>query len=298
MLVEIDKLTNELTELEKCKEEAESKLSEVKTTNQARIDELNSEITSINTSIVNFQVNLKLASDLATARAQLDRYTEDLSKFPNPADYHPIDELRSMLSSYDSEIFELTKLLTQYEYAQSQYNQLIESQGAIKSSESELKDITDKLPEYEKYSSLFTNTGVVVQSVFTEVANIMTSSKFTVRTVKFLKSGEPRIDFDVDYKVGSYSIPYDELSGGQKVLVDMFFITKLFELGTRAGVLILDESLKELSEDNLEVAARLLKESRINSILLSTHVSGFNYYDRKLNAVMEGNSTTYSMEGV
>ena len=113
-----------------------------------------------------------------------------------------------------------------------------------------------------------------------------------------LAKGDLKIDFDVDMQVDGLLIPYADLSGGQKVLADLFFLTKLFELGSKTGLVILDESLKELSENRLEEAAKMLKGSRIGSLLLSTHVSGFNFYDRRLQAVMSKNVSNYTVEGI
>ena len=240
---------------------------------------------------------MKLRNDADTARARLHSLTEKLSTYPDPENYPTTDELYNQSKSIDSLIQSLRQELVECEFAENQYKTQQESMYKIAQYKTDIDNLNSRLELLDKYTLLFAPNGIIVQSVFTKVAEIMTDGKFIIRTVKTLKSGEVRIDFDVDLMVGKYLIPYSELSGGQKTLVDIFFLTKLFQLGTRAGCLILDESLKELSEDKLEEVAKLLKTSRINTILLSTHVSSFNYYDRKLNVDMVDNRSTYFLEG-
>ena len=154
-----------------------------------------------------------------------------------------------------------------------------------------------KYEQLEKYLQLYAPTGSIVKSVFLTVAELLTEDKFVVRTVKTLKNGDTRIDFDVDYKVGNLLIPYQNLSGGQKVIVDIFFISKLFKMSGQVGLLMLDETLKDLDVDNLERAVRILREAPISTILLVTHVESFNFYDLKYNVEYNDGCSVYKLEG-
>ena len=144
---------------------------------------------------------------------------------------------------------------------------------------------------------MYAPTGSIVKSVFLTVAELLTEDKFVVRTVKTLKNGDTRIDFDVDYKVGNLLIPYQNLSGGQKVIVDIFFMSKLFKMSGQVGLLMLDETLKDLDVDNLERAVRILREAPISTILLVTHVESFNFYDLKYNVEYNDGCSVYKLEG-
>lgn len=154
-----------------------------------------------------------------------------------------------------------------------------------------------KYEQLEKYLQLYAPTGSIVKSVFLTVAELLTEDKFVVRTVKTLKNGDTRIDFDVDYKVGNLLIPYQNLSGGQKVIVDIFFMSKLFKMSSQVGLLMLDETLKDLDVDNLERAVRILREAPISTILLVTHVESFNFYDLKYNVEYNDGCSVYKLEG-
>lgn len=153
------------------------------------------------------------------------------------------------------------------------------------------------LSKYKEYSQLFHPTGSVIKSVYLRIAELLSDNNIIVRTIKELASGESRIDFDIDFKVGDYYIPYTECSGGQQVYIDMYFLSKLFTMSGQVGLIILDETLKDLDSNNLELVAKVIKSAPINSILLSTHMDSFNYYDNRLYAELIGNETKYTYEG-
>lgn len=167
----------------------------------------------------------------------------------------------------------------------------------LKQLEESLTESKLKYEQLEKYLQLYAPTGSIVKSVFLTVAELLTEDKFVVRTVKTLKNGDTRIDFDVDYKVGNLLIPYQNLSGGQKVIVDIFFMSKLFKMSGQVGLLMLDETLKDLDVDNLERAVRILREAPISTILLVTHVESFNFYDLKYNVDYNDGCSVYKLEG-
>lgn len=133
--------------------------------------------------------------------------------------------------------------------------------------------------------------------MYLQIAVLLSDNDITVRTVKELASGETRIDFDIDLKVDGYWIPYDECSGGQKTYVDMFFITRLFKMSGMVGMLILDETLRALHTDNLELVAKMISEAPINSTLLITHVDSFNHYDTKVQVSRVNGNSIYNVEG-
>ena len=92
-------------------------------------------------------------------------------------------------------------------------------------------------------------------------------------------------------------IDYDSLSGGQKVMCDMFFLTRLFEMSGNVGLLMLDETLKDLDPNNLESASQMIKSAPINTVLLVTHSESFNNYDYKFNVRKENGCSVYQIEG-
>jgi len=245
----------------------------------------------------NYQNNRDIGSKLVSAKVRINSLSQELELYPESLNKYSVSKLENRLKELDSINSTLIYKLSELKFIKEQVSNYLELDKKFNQANEVVLENNLVLDEYTKYQNLFAPSGVIVQSVFTKVSEIMTENKFIVRTVKYLKSGEPRIDFNIDLKVGELLIPYEELSGGQKVLTDIFFLSKLFQLGTRAGALILDESLKDLSEDKLEDVTKILKNSKINTILLSTHVQSFNFYDFKINSTLVNNVSNYTFEG-
>jgi DNA repair exonuclease SbcCD ATPase subunit len=79
---------------------------------------------------------------------------------------------------------------------------------------------------------------------------------------------------------GDFEKPYEDLSGGQKQLVDVaiaFAMNKIVENSKPINILLLDEAFESLDENNIEVVSKILQDRALNkSIHLITHLKQFN----------------------
>lgn len=293
-ILNLKKSISENTEnFEKLEKSIREEIKEI----QDKISKEQEEVDKLKNVKVNYQNNLSIGTKIVSAKVRINSLQEELEKFPDSLETYSISELEQEMNTIESLNLKLVYILSELTNIQEQEENLKILLNKYDEINKSVIDNDLLLEKYLKYQSLFLSDGLIIQSIFKKVSEIMSDGDFIVRTIKYLKSGESRIDFDVDLKVSELVIPYAELSGGQKILVDIFFLNRLFQLGTRAGVLILDESLKELSEDKLEEAAKILKSSKINTILLSTHVQSFNFYDFKVNSVLVNNVSQYTLEG-
>lgn len=260
--------------------------------------ELQTNITEINTILSGLQVSEIKAT---TLKGELDDLTQRLSNF-DPTEIQKIEliDISTLLSDkvkLQTEINFQESSVSQLSSLKADLDRLLKAKEKINSIEKDISELDQLILKVEKYKELFHPTGAIIKSIFSTVAELLTENEFVVRTVKTLKSGEDRIDFDVDYKVGNYLIPYQNLSGGQKVIVDIFFLSKLFKMSGQVGLLMLDETLKDLDTNNLEKAVKIIKDSPISTVLLVTHIESFNHYDLNFNVSMLGGSSSYQLEG-
>ena len=100
--------------------------------------------------------------------------------------------------------------------------------------------------------------------------------KFSV--LSQLKNGNDKLDIQVVY----HGIDYDELSSGEKCMMDLHLIHCITKSLGIVGVIILDESLAGLSDANYELAGELIKEFSTYNVLITSHQIGFNKYDRRI----------------
>lgn len=156
-----------------------------------------------------------------------------------------------------------------------------------------LNDLEAEIELYSKYSQLMSPKGEIILSVLHTVSEQLSDERIQVVAHKTLASGETRPDFNLALKVDDHWIPYDCLSGGQKVLCDIFIIRHLINMSGGIGLLIFDESLKELDPDNLEYAVEYLKQIETNDMFIISHVDNFPYFDSSLIVQKVGGRTEY-----
>lgn len=200
-------------------------------------------------------------------------------------------DIESILSIYNEQNIKLTQLNNKIEEAKK--HEGIKKKYSLLSSEIDIL-FKDK-ENLDKYIKLFSDKGAIIQSVFLEVSKIMSTNDIKVSTVKTLSNGDTKIDFNINYKVGKNLIPYSELSGGQKTLVDIFFLCKLYAISGRVGLLMLDETLSDLDGENLEFTMKNLNDSSINNIFVVSHLDSFNYFDSRILVKLLNENSTFQI---
>lgn len=200
-----------------------------------------------------------------------------------------INKYRELYNNNNMDIFQIKNIISNKK-KYDEVNDKFEKIGI------DLDLLTDKKINYESYVKLFSNTGLIIQSIFQEISKIMSTENIMVSTLKKLSSGETRIDFNINYKVGRYLIPYNELSGGQKTLIDIYFLCKLYEISGKVGLLMLDETLSDLDNNNLEFIMDSLNNVDINNILITLHSDTFNLFNSRILVKLNNNDSEYFID--
>ena len=268
-------LTNREAALELDKQ-LQDKLTTAKNSSETEIPKLASAESELRDLIAKVEHAQKTQESLNLERDKVAKLESDLAKLPQldeyaiMADYRELADKIAALKVDNAKFQELNKT----------YLNVKQSEEGLEKAENSKLASEELIKDYTDYVSLFHPTGSVVKSVFSKIAEVMSDAKFIVRTVKTLASKETRIDFDIDYQVASdLLLPYSELSGGQKTLVDMIFLKKLFKMSGGVGMLLLDETLRDLDPDNLEYVSHELKSCNAQTVILVTHVEGYSYAD-------------------
>jgi DNA repair exonuclease SbcCD ATPase subunit len=264
---------------------AESDITEIRNI----LNDLRSKITTINTKIENYNKVRGLEEKMVTLKLQEVGIQASIK--------YKLDEITSKKSELQGLADECNRQLGAIDGLQKQWDKLKSSKTELADAEKCLEEDIATKEVLTKYAGIFAPSGDVTASVFKCVADEMTDGRFKVRTVRELASGETRIDFDIELQVHDLMLPYGELSGGQRTYADLFFMSKLFKMSGVVGCLILDESLRALDPDALEEVVAEIKSAPINSIILSTHVESFQFYDARLMAQLVDNTTRFSVHG-
>lgn len=181
-----------------------------------------------------------------------------------------IDEKESKANSNLYKFQEYQDLLREIERQTNKVNEIQKS----------IDDLDDKMSRYTKYMELTSLTGLIYEDILRQLA-----LKFSTSEVKYdVDAGVYRnaryISFNSYYKVkGKYRL-YEKCSAGQKIVCDLDFLNKLFSM--TVGLLVLDEMLRYLDEDNFPNACEILKDMKVNTLMLSTHDSTLTVYTKRV----------------
>ena len=164
-----------------------------------------------------------------------------------------------------------------------------ESQKKLSELEKTEENISGQMERYNQYIALMKPSGLVLRTLLELVSQVLSSENIQVSTVRHLVSGDARPDFRLSMRVGENFIDYDNLSGGQKTVADVYMISRLSHITGNIGALFLDETLKFLDETSLEITIETFKTMNVNSMFIVSHETNFPYYDTMLQfSILDG----------
>ena len=163
----------------------------------------------------------------------------------------------------------------------------------VKSLESRLKELKSQNPDFEsvinKQSKKLENykksisqiksqiKAFIFESSLSELNNLLSSySEVLGFNIKFMVDlNSSRKDFVVNINLEGVEVFYEELSGGQKQLVNLAMALAMNQIITQSkgvNIAFLDEVFESLSYDNIEVVIGLIKKVyREKTLFLITH---------------------------
>jgi len=149
----------------------------------------------------------------------------------------------------------------------------------------------------KEYMDLVSPDGEVILTILAGVAKVLTNEKFKVETYKQQKNKKIKPDFGVYYLKNKRWINYDNCSGGEKCLIDLYILSKLFEIAGGCGLLVFDEFLAALDKKNTEEAMHITEKLPVDNCFVVSHVANFPYYNSQIVTSMdEEGKSSYRMD--
>lgn len=217
----------------------------------------------------------------------ISKYTERLNKVIQERDkiksiLNKVEQLKHRISSLDRQIKSLEKQSPDFEHI-------------LKSNKHKIKTYTEKLNRLSKelntntekrdlykwaYQDPFGNNGIknyLFESSLTYLNDTLKSYSETLGFhIQFrVDLDSTKKDFVTLINMGGIDVFYEELSGGQKQLVNLAVAFAMNEVMTESkgvNIAFLDEIFESLSSDNIEVVINLIKKIYNNrTLFLITH---------------------------
>ena len=180
-----------------------------------------------------------------------------------------LKELKSQNPDFESVINKQSKKLENYKKSISQIK-------------SQIQELEKQVNLYKwAYSEPFGNNGIkafIFESSLSELNNLLSSySEVLGFNIKFMVDlNSSRKDFVVNINLEGVEVFYEELSGGQKQLVNLAMALAMNQIITQSkgvNIAFLDEVFESLSYDNIEVVIGLIKKVyREKTLFLITHL--------------------------
>lgn len=247
---------------------------------------------------------LKFEADLEGHRTMFDKLSSMVSTQLTATGFTELasaslTDAKSGLESEEMTISQqkgvLANKITSQDANRKLYANQLKAKTALVEIDSEIGSLEAEIELYSRYSQLMSPKGDIIVSVLKTVSEKLSDDRIQVVAHKTLASGETRPDFNLIMNVAGKWLPYDNLSGGQKVLCDIFIIRHLINMSGGIGALIFDESLKELDAENLEYAVEYLKQIETHDMFIISHVDNFPYFDSTVSAKMTDGRTEYTI---
>lgn len=156
---------------------------------------------------------------------------------------------------------------------------------------SELAKIRHGMSDLLEYIKLTGPTGQIFEEIMTKLADQFTDNKVHYKVEKWTFRRQEHLELASYYfNSDGNEVPYSQCSDGQRTALDVDFLSKIV---TRTGLMVMDEFLKYLDSDNLDIVVDSIKGINTGCLFLSSHASGIpKFYNRLLTTKLNDSGVT------
>lgn len=273
---QIEALKQEISELTYLKDNSEQEYTQI----NSEIQRLNSEVSKRMTE-KNIIENTQ--KDIQTYIGLLERTQSEITSLGTvervdlPSDF--LEKMSSIENGIRSwELYESSK--SDLELKALEYNNLT----------LELQKIDQYLNALSSYNHLTGPTGIIYEAIINKLKDA-----FSDNTVKYVvtrtgKGNKEHLSLTPMFKKGKEEIEYFSCSSGEKTILDLHLLDRLI---SSTGMLVLDETLKNLDPTASSEVYTMLKDFDVNLLILTSHsesVSGF--FNRVINLSINSEGLT------
>lgn len=160
----------------------------------------------------------------------------------------------------------------------------------IDSCKSQLITIRKAQDELLDYIKLTGPTGKIFEEIMTKLADQFSDNQVHYKVERWMYRKQEHLELASYYNNNGNDVAYSQCSDGQRTILDIDFLGKTI---TRTGIMVMDEFLKYLDGNNLDMVVESIKGMNVGCLLLSSHASNIpNFYNRKLTTSLNSGGVT------
>lgn len=131
----------------------------------------------------------------------------------------------------------------------------------------------EKFTAFKKLgATVFGDDGLMSAAILERIATAINNDpEVKILTTKRLKNGKLKPTLNLELKVNNEFLPYNLLSGGERLRVDVWFLNRMVALVSGISFMALDETLKYADPVNAEKMLQNLIDADIKNIFLVYH---------------------------
>lgn len=221
-------------------------------------------------------------------RELLEDHTQKLSK-----ELQKIQQLKSGAGLLETKLSELESQISQLEQESKQKSSYLQLANEIQTMreamqswkatqielETELSTHQLQLSQVERYITYVSPKSPILHQVMEAISQQLSEEDWQIKTYRIKRSGELEPDFSLLRKVGEHYIDYDSLSGGQRIIADLYLLKKILQLLGGIGFIAFDETFRTLDRQSRSEIMDWLNSLPARNLWIISHDAEVPDYD-------------------
>lgn len=144
--------------------------------------------------------------------------------------------------------------------------------------------------ELEKYVKLTGPTGIIYEEIMNQLCAAWSDNNIKYDVVRSGTGKREHLSLLPSYNKGGNFVNYGACSSGERSLLDINLLDKLI---SSAGMLVLDETLKNLDSSRLEEVCETLKGMNVGCLILTSHADSLGaFYNKSISLSLNDSGLT------
>ena len=139
--------------------------------------------------------------------------------------------------------------------------------------------------ELEKYVKLTGPTGIIYEEIMNRICASWSDNNIKYDVIRSGNGKKEHVSLLPLYNKGGNWVSYMASSSGEKTIMDISLLDKLI---SSAGLLVLDETLKNLDSSKLEEVCEILRNMNVGCLILTSHADSLGaFYNRTISLSLD-----------